>query len=285
MKDNPEEIPITDTHIHVDPFNGKGPIKTAEIFYNNGGRVMIIPNKPAWNMGEATNYNKGMDLNIEYVKQINTETKVKAYSFLGVHPAEYSNLIRAGKSYESAYNQVIKSLDYAYKLVEKGESLGIGEIGRPHYPVEKEELKYHNKILEYCLNLGKDLNCPVMLHTEDFTPKEYEEIANLSDKIGFNKNKLIKHHAGPSVLEKENFGLMPSITTNKTNIIDALSKGTRFFMETDFFDEDSHPGMVLGPKTVPKRTLNFIENGKMTVEDAFKIHKNNVEKVFDIDQN
>jgi TatD-related deoxyribonuclease len=282
---NPEEIPITDTHIHVDPYNGKGPVKIAEIFHNNGGRVMIIPNKPAWNCGEPYNYEKGMDLNIKYVKTINKETSVRAYSFLGVHPAEYSNLIRAGKSYEEAYSRVIKAINYGAKLVSESESLGIGEIGRPHYPVEPEELKYHNKILEHCLKLGKDLNCPVMLHTEDFTPKEYEEIGILADKIGISKNKIIKHHAGPCVLKEENYGLMPSITTNKTNIIEALSKNTRFFMETDFFDEDAHPGMVLGPKTVPKRTLNFINNGKMSVDEAFKIHKDNVEKVFDIDQN
>ncbi|MDD3408699.1 MAG: deoxyribonuclease, partial [Methanobacteriaceae archaeon] len=91
-------------------------------------------------------------------------------------------------------------------------------------------------------------------------------------------------HAEAHVLKEENFGIVPSITTNKTNIIEALKKGTRFFMETDFFDEDEHPGMVLGPKTVPKRTLNFIQNEIMTVEEAFQIHKNNVEKVFDIDQ-
>lgn len=281
---NPLEIPITDTHIHVDPINGKGPLKTAQIFYNNGGRVMIIPNKPAWNFGQPTNYEKGMDLNNKYVNLINKETPVRAYSFLGVHPAEYSNLIRAGKTYQEAYQRIIKAINYSGKQIKNGNAIGIGEIGRPHYPVEDEELKYHNKILEYCLKLGKDLNCPVMLHTEDFTPQKYEEIAKIADKIGFNKNKLIKHHAEAHVLKEENFGIVPSITTNKTNIIEALKKGTRFFMETDFFDEDKHPGMVLGPKTVPKRTLNFIQNEIMTVEEAFQIHKNNVEKVFDIDQ-
>ena len=54
-------------------------------------------------------------------------------------------------------------------------------------------------------------------------------------------------------------------------------------METDYLDDIQRPGAVLGPKTVPKRTLDFIKKGIFTEEDAFKIHKDNVEAIYEID--
>ena len=64
-------LPITDAHIHVDPYNGEGPVLTARKFYNSGGRVMIIPNKPAWITNEPYNYKKNMDNTVKYAKEIN----------------------------------------------------------------------------------------------------------------------------------------------------------------------------------------------------------------------
>jgi len=54
-------------------------------------------------------------------------------------------------------------------------------------------------------------------------------------------------------------------------------------METDYLDMKTRPGAVLGPKTVPRRTRGLIQNGIMTVEDAHKIHVDNVERVYGIE--
>ena len=53
---------------------------------------------------------------------------------------------------------------------------------------------------------------------------------------------------------------MPSVLASKKNIEAAAKKGTRFMMETDYIDDPRRPGAVLGPKTVPKRTLELLEN-------------------------
>jgi TatD-related deoxyribonuclease len=51
-------------------------------------------------------------------------------------------------------------------------------------------------------------------------------------------------------------------------------------METDYIDDPDRPGAVLGPKTIPKRTLKLIEtHGE---EPFWRIHKENPEKVYDI---
>ncbi len=55
-------------------------------------------------------------------------------------------------------------------------------------------------------------------------------------------------------------------------------------METDYIDDKSRPGAVLGPKTVPRRTKAFLQNGLFTEEDVYKIHVGgNPRKVYGID--
>jgi TatD-related deoxyribonuclease len=280
---NPTEIPITDNHIHVDPFNGEGPLKIAKLFYNSGGRVMMIPNKPSWTFGKPFMFNEAMELVISYVNEINQNTNVKAFAIVGVHPAEFSKLIENGKSLEKSYELVKNSLDYAKTLVEEKKAVAIGEVGRPHYDVTHEELKYQNKILKYALSLAKDIDCPIQLHTETADESKYKEFASIAGEVGFNKNKLIKHFSGPYITHEENFGIVPSLMSSKKNIEIAISKGTNFLMETDYLDDLSRPGAVLGPKTVPKRTLDFIKKGIFTDKMAFKIHKDNVEDIYEIE--
>lgn len=283
MKANPLEIPITDNHIHIDPINGIGPIKVAKQFYNVGGRAMIIPNKPSWTFGEPFNFKKAMDLVIEYAEDINKNTKVKAFPIVGVHPAEFSRLIENGKSFEESFKIVKKALEYGKELVLEKKAFGIGEIGRPHYDVSDEEMEYQNKILKYGLELAREIDCPVQLHTESATEIEFKEFALFADSVKFNKKKLIKHFSGPYITKDENFGITPSVMSGKENIKIAISKGDNFLMETDYLDDLSRPGAVLGLKTVPKRTLDYIKKGIFTEEDAFKIHKENIEHIYSID--
>ncbi len=279
---NPNEIPITDNHIHIDHINGEGPIKIAKLFYNAGGRVMMIPNKPSWTLNKPFEFKKAMDLVIKYVDEINQNTDVKAFAICGVHPAEFSKLIESGKTFEAAYEMMKDGLNYSKTLVESKKAVAIGEIGRPHYDISDEELEFQNKILKYGLNIAKDIDCPVQLHTETAKEKEYKEFALFADEIGFKKNKLVKHFSGPFIKMEENFGLTSSVMSSKQNIEIAISKGNNFLMETDFLDDNSRPGAVLGPKTVPKRTLDFIKKGIFTEEDAYKIHKDNIEAIYEI---
>ncbi|MDR1820508.1 MAG: TatD family hydrolase [Methanobrevibacter sp.] len=280
---NPNEIPIADNHIHVDPVNGDGPVKIAKLFYNAGGRVMIIPNKPSWSINDNFNFKEAIDLGIRNVEEINQNTSVKAFPICGVHPAEYSKLLKNGKSFEEAYKLMKKALDYSAYLVNENKAIAIGEIGRPHYEISEEELKYQNLIMKYGMELAKDVHCPVQLHTETATEDEFREFALLADEVGLKREKVIKHFSGAYITEDENFGLTPSVIANKELIKKAINKGNIFLMETDFLDDKTRPGAVLGPKTVPKRTLDFIRKGIFSQEDAFQIHEKNVFKVYDIE--
>lgn len=277
------DLPITDNHIHVDPINGEGPLEVAKKFQRAGGSVMIIPNKPTWTLGDSCTFKEAMETVIKYVGEINEKTDVKAYAVVGAHPAELSRLIKEGISLNKAEELMRDAFKDAQKLVLEGKAVGIGEIGRPHYEVSPEEMELHHKLMLYAMELASDANCAVQLHTESSGEVQFKEFAEMADETGIKKYQVIKHFSGPFVLEEENHGLTPSLIATKKVVTQGLKKGTNFLMETDYLDMKSRPGAVLGPKTVPRRTRGLIQNRILTLEDAYKIHVDNVEKVYGIE--
>jgi TatD-related deoxyribonuclease len=47
-------------------------------------------------------------------------------------------------------------------------------------------------------------------------------------------------------------------------------------------DENSRPGAVIGPKSVPRYTNKLVESGQMTVDDCFFVHAETIEKVYGV---
>ena len=137
-----------------------------------------------------------------------------------------------------------------------------------------------NEIIFHGMRLAKEVGCAIVLHTESPTPNSMEELASMADKVGLPRHKVVKHYCSPLILPEENFGLMPSVLAGKDAVKAALTKGTRFLMETDFLDDLRRPGAVLAITTVPKRTLNFIRQGLMTEEQAYKIHQDNPRETY-----
>ena len=278
-----ENITITDNHIHVDPINGEGPLEVAKKFWRAGGNVMIIPNKPTWTVGKSCNFDEAMELVIKYVSLINENTDVRAFAVVGAHPAELSRRVENGMDLSMAEKMMKATFEAAQKLVLEGKAIGIGEIGRPHYEVPPEEMEVHNRLILYAMELAADADCAVQLHTESAEEKQFMEFAEMADKAGLERHKVIKHFSGPLVSEDENHGLTPSLIATKSVVVEGIKKGNNFLMETDYLDMLSRPGAVLGPKTVPRRTKDLLQKGILTEEDVHKIHVENVEKVYGID--
>jgi TatD-related deoxyribonuclease len=47
-------------------------------------------------------------------------------------------------------------------------------------------------------------------------------------------------------------------------------------------DENSRPGAVTGPKSVPRYTNKLLESGKINEEDCFRIHAETIGKVYGV---
>jgi TatD-related deoxyribonuclease len=184
---------------------------------------------------------------------------------------------------ENAIAIMKKGMDEASVLCEEKKCVAIGEIGRPHFPVDAQVLIDSNEILQYGMSRARDVGVPVVLHTESTTPQQCKELADLGKQVGLPPERIVKHFAPPLITEEENAGLMPSVLASKKNIVEALTKGHRFLMETDYIDDPRRPGAVLGPKTVPRLTKALLDVGVMTMEQAIKIHQENPEKTYNID--
>ncbi|CAF30112.1 TatD family hydrolase [Methanococcus maripaludis] len=273
-----KELPITDNHIHIDPVNGLGPEKVAKTFKNAGGKVMIIPNKPAF----STNLTKPMDEMLSIIEKVR-ENGIIAFGILGAHPAELTVMLRNGIELETAKKYMIDALDYAKKMVLENEFLiGIGEVGRPHFEVEEKIWDVSNEILTYSMEIAKDIDCAVQIHAENASREQFKEFSEMAKSVKLSPEKVIKHHSSDMVLEGEEFGIFPSIVASKP-IDTAIEKSTRFLMETDYIDDLKRPGVVLGIKTVPRKTRQMLENEIIDEEICFKIHKENVENVYGIE--
>jgi TatD-related deoxyribonuclease len=175
-----------------------------------------------------------------------------------------------------------KGMNQAAKLCEEQKCVAIGEIGRPHFPVDQEIIDESNEILFYGMQKAADVKTAVVLHTESTTSEQCRKLAEMGKKANLSADRIVKHFAPPFIEFEENYGLMPSVLASKKNITAAIKKGTRFLMETDYIDDLKRPGAVLGPKTVPKRTNELIETNRVSEDDLHQIHKLNPENTYDI---
>lgn len=276
----PAKVPITDNHMHIDP-RARG-LEAVREFQKSGGTHIILVTKPSWSLGievkTPEDYLAVFDETVEIASKIR-DIGVGAFPVLGVHPAEISKLTEYMELSE-ATETMKKGLELAAGYVERGLAVGI-KSGRPHYPVSEDVWAASNEIMAHAFNLGKEQDCAVQLHTESVGESELQDIAERAKKTGIKMYRVVKHYSPPLVKTCEELGIFPGVISVKGAIEQAIEEGTRFMMETDYIDDPDRPGAVLGPKTIPKRTIKLMET--YGEEPFWIIHKENPEKVYDIE--
>jgi TatD-related deoxyribonuclease len=273
-------VPILDNHVHLEPFRGRN-VEAVRDFERQGGTHLIISHLP---YGETPvrnymDFRTAFDLTISSKDRVNKETGVRAYATVGPYPAELLDLEKV-HGLEKAKEIMMKGMEIAADYVREGKAIAIGEVGRPHFPVSRDEWAASNDIMLFAMKLAKEVGCAIVLHTESATPDSMRDLAGMAGQAGMDRERVVKHYSPPLVLPKENYGLMPSVLAGKDATKEALSKGTRFLMETDFLDDPRRPGAVLAIQTVPKRTNAFMQQGIMTEEQALQIHQENPRRVY-----
>lgn len=273
-------VPILDNHVHLEPRRGRN-VDAVRDFERLGGTHLIVSHMPysEVRVGSAEDFRNSYDVTVSTVERINSETGVRAFATVGPYPVELLGFERR-LGLEAGKDMMIAGMDIAAEYVRDGRALAIGEVGRPHFPVPDEVWEASNEILLHGMRLAKEVGCAIVLHTESGTPKTMLELADMADSVGLDRGRVVKHYSPPTVLPEENAGLMPSVLAGKEAVQEALRKGTRFMMETDFLDDPRRPGAVLAITTVPKRTSAFIEHGLMTEEQALAIHQDNPRKTY-----
>ncbi|MCG2728380.1 MAG: TatD family hydrolase [Candidatus Methanoperedenaceae archaeon] len=276
-------LPILDNHMHLNP-SGRC-LDAVREFARAGGTHIVLVSLPPWSLGIEINapedYRQVFDRVLKIARRAEEAENVKVFVVLGVHPAELNKFY--GKFGLARAVEIMKGgLEIACEYVREGKAVGL-KSGRPHYEVEPKLWDASNDIMRFSFELAKDAGCAVQLHTESSTEETLAEITGIARDAGMPAEKVIKHFAPPMVRVCESLGIFPSVLASKEAIQKALGEGTRFMMETDYIDDPKRPGAVLGPKTVPKKTKQFISEWG---EDVFwKIHKENPEKVYGVEIN
>jgi TatD-related deoxyribonuclease len=269
---------ITDNHMHL--YNHLR-LNALKQFKNAGGTHVFLVSLLSTHYNlfpkSGEDFIPIFDSHIELVKKANEI--VNAFAVVAIHPAEIT-IIGEKLGYSRAAEIMMDALEIAGKYVADGKAVAI-KSGRPHYKVSKEIWELSNSVLEYAFSIAKDVGCAVQIHTESYTFEGMTEIAKIADRAGLKRDKVVKHFSPPAVKEFEEIGIFPSVISGNDNVLKAAEQGSRFLVETDYIDDRSKPGAILGPKTVPRRVIELVEWGYEDV--AYKICVENVEKVYGVE--
>ncbi len=267
-------FPVTDDHIHIDPVNGRG-IEAAKDFLRAGGTHLFIVAKPSWSLGVSASvpndYTRVFDETIR-VAGLVAECGVVAFPVLGIHPAEIGRLAERMPLSEAAA-LMMAGLDLAARYVRDGKAVAL-KSGRPHYPVSDEVMTASNEVLAHALSLAAECSCALQIHAES---GPCEDVVQMARVAGMPVERVVKHYATPDT------PLHPSFIAKIEGISDLVRSRRPFTLESDYMDENSRPGAVIGPKSVPRYTKKFLEAGSITEDDCWRIHAETVQRVYGVD--
>lgn len=265
-----EKVPVYDNHIHMSP-SGRN-VDALREFQAAGGTGLTLVTLPY----KEVQISDGRDFARSYEITYNLAGKARECTDLEINIAvgPYPVLIiPLAETYglEKAEDMLMKGMDDAARDVAEGRAVAIGEIGRPHFPVSEEIWDASNRVLLHGMELARENDCPVIIHCESDENTD-RSLAELADKAGLDRGLVVKHSSPPWVTEEETHGVMPSIPASKTNLKEAVSKGTdRFMIETDYIDDPEKPGAIMSVNTVPKKVAAWVANGQVPIESIHRI--------------
>jgi len=272
--------PILDDHFHLNR-NGRF-LDAAKDFQRVGGTDLVLVHcpdfaaPPTTRQGYIDSYANTIAMS-EEVRGLGIGVRV----ILGPHPAAFAHQFEplGDRAEENYWDSIETALDF----VHEGKAHGIGEVGRPHWPVSDEIWSRSNALLIETMSLAGRENIPLQLHVEGESDSTYSELAVMADKAGLARDKLVRHYAPPNVSSEYTHGLIPSVLAGSGAIEELLStfesSSRGFMLETDYMDDLKRPGAVLGPKTVPKRTRQLLEAG-IDEEILWNTHKDLPEQIY-----
>jgi TatD-related deoxyribonuclease len=267
------KFPITDDHIHIDPVNGRG-LEAAKDFLRAGGTHIFLVSKPSWSLSvypsRGADYAAVFDATV-HVAGLIEEIGVVVYPVLGVHPAEVSRLSERMPLSDAA--EIMKAgIDCAAAYVKEGKAVAL-KSGRPHYEVSPEVWTASNDVLTHALTCAAECGCALQIHAES---GPCTDVADMARDTGFPVERVIKHYGSPDT------PLHPSLIAKHEAIPLMAHERRAFTLESDFMDENSRPGAVIGPKSVPRYTFQLLRDNLITEEDCFRIHAETVERVYGV---
>ena len=250
--------PIIDQHMHLDRTNLF--LDAVADFSSSGGTGIMLVHKPSFSHSlplDLEGYREAYSDTISMAEEVRKEFGLGVGVVLGPHPVAWEKQIPE-LGIEASSELHLEAVSLALEYIDSGHAHCLGEVGRPHYPVEEEIWERANDLLLEILSMASSSGTSVQLHVEEKNERTYSELNKLCMSSGISSERAIRHFAPPNVSADFTHGLSATVNVGKgsieTIVETAREAASPWGMETDFLDDNRRPGAVLGPKTVPKRT-------------------------------
>jgi TatD-related deoxyribonuclease len=249
--------PIMDQHIHLDKNNLF--LGAVDDFFIAGGTAINLVHKPDFNnLPKSLNdYQVAYNETLEMANEIREKYEISVNVILGPHPVTWEKQI-IPLGIDRATELHIQAVDLALEHIKEKNAVCLGEVGRPHYPVNDKIWGFANELLLQIMQKAAENKVSIQLHVEDNGSKTYSDISRMCKISKLPKKRTIRHFAPADISSDFTQGISSTINVGKgciKEIIETLPESESYWgMETDYLDDLNRPGAVLGPKTVPKRT-------------------------------
>lgn len=265
-----ERVPVYDNHIHMSP-SGRNvdALREFEAAGGTGLTLVTLPYKEV-RISCGSDFSRSYEVTYNLASRAREATDLEINIAVGPYPVLILSLAEEF-GLERAEDIMVRGMEDAARDVAEGRAVAIGEVGRPHFPVTQDIWDASNRVLLRGMELAKENDCPIIIHCESDGETD-RSLAELADRAGLDRGLVVKHSSPPWVTEEETHGVMPSIPASKSNLKEALSKGTdRFMIETDYIDDPEKPGAIMSVNTVPKKVAAWVANGQVPAESIHRI--------------
>jgi len=256
-------------------------VLAAERFRAAGGTHLFLATQ---------NYEESVPLSLEaYARQFEVtrglaqkvleEVGVRVYPVLAPYPVDLVGAsARLGAS--AALELHRSALDLAGRWVREKKAVALGEVGRPHFPVSEEVSAAVEDAFRYALEVARDSDCPVVVHSPDLTPEGFVELSERARDAGLPPERVIKHYARSRVDPESRGGVVPSYLARRELVREVSNDPGPWFLETDYLDDPRRPGAVLDLATVPRRAVAIAEGGDQGTDLLWTPFVESIERVY-----
>ncbi len=275
----PRGLPVVDHHCHLS-LRGDG-VRAAERFRAAGGTHLFL----ATQNYEATvplsldTYAKQFETTWRLAQKVHEEVGVRAYPVLAPYPID---LIAASAQLgpEAALDLHRAALDLAGRWVREKKAVALGEVGRPHFPIPEAVSDVVEKAFRHALEVARDSDCPVVVHSADLPPAGFLELAERARAAGLRPDRLIKHYTRSPIALGSEGGVVPSYLARRDLVREVSTRAGPWFLETDYLDDPNRPGAVLDLATVPRRAVAIAQDPSQGADRLYVPFVESVEHVY-----
>ena len=221
---------------------------------------MMLVHKPAIRGKLPTDldgYRSAYSETLSMAEEVRNSVGLEVGVVLGPHPVVWEHQNQS-LGLERSTELHLEAVGLALEHIEAGQANCLGEVGRPHYPVDQDTWISATDMLLEIMRMASSTKCSIQLHVESNGEATCRELAGLCDRAGLPRDRAIRHYAPPDVSPEFTHGMAATVSVGQGSIegltSTATSQSSPWGMESDFLDDSSRPGAVLGPKTIPKRT-------------------------------